>query len=156
MKRLLAIGAAVACLAAASDPAERLPDPEQEARARALFAEIRCVVCQNETIDGSEAELAADLRRLVREQVRAGRSDGEIRNALVSRYGEFVLFRPAFSPGNAVLWTAPFLLLAAGAGMVLLRRRQAPPSPASLSPAEERELQVLLTRTSEPDDRNVT
>ena len=156
MKRLLAIAAAAACLAAASDPAERLPDPEQEARARALFREIRCVVCQNETIDGSEADLAGDLRRLVREEVRSGRSDAEIKAALVSRYGEFVLFRPSFSPGNAVLWTAPFLLLAAGAGVVLLRRRQAPPASAPLSPAEEQELQVLLARGAEPDDRNVT
>ena len=156
MRRLLAIVGAIACLAAASDPAERLPDPEQEARARALFSEIRCVVCQNETIDGSEAELAADLRRLVREEVRAGRSDTEIKAALVSRYGEFVLFRPPFSAGNALLWTAPFLLLAAGAGVVLLRRRRASPAPTPLSPAEEQELQVLLARGAEPDDRNVT
>ena len=156
MRRLLAALAAAGCLAAASDPGERLPDPAQEARARALFREIRCVVCQNETIDGSEAELAADLRRLVREEVRAGRSDGEIKAALVRRYGEFVLFRPVFSPANAALWLTPFLLLLGGAGVVLLRRRAAPEPSAPLTGEEERELQAVLGRAPEPDDRNVT
>ena len=156
MRRLLAVLAAVACLGAASDPAERLPDPQQEARARALFQEIRCVVCQNETIDGSEAEIAADLRRLVREQVRAGRTDQEIKASLVRRYGEFVLFRPSFSPGNAALWLTPFLLLLAGAGVVLVRRRSAPEPAAPLTPEEERELQDVLERPAGRDDRNVT
>ena len=155
MRRLLAALAAAGCLAAASDPAEQLPDPAQESRARALFREIRCVVCQNETIDGSEAEIAADLRRLVREEVRAGRSDDEIKRALVARYGEFVLFRPAFTAANAALWLTPFLLLVAGAGVVLLRRR-APEGAAPLSEDEERELQDVLGRAAERDDRNVT
>ena len=149
MRRALVLLAALGCLAAAPDPAERLADPAQEARARALFREVRCVVCQNETIDDSEAELATDLRRLVREQVRAGHSDREIRRALVDRYGEFVLFRPAFSPANAALWLTPFLLLVAGAGVVLLRRRAASagaPATAPLSPEEERELQDVLER----------
>ena len=156
MRRLLAVLAAVACLGAAADPAERLPDPAQEARARALFQEIRCVVCQNETIDGSEAEIAADLRRLVRDQVRAGRTDAQIKDALVRRYGEFVLFRPPFTPANAALWLTPFLLLLGGAAVVLMRRRGAPPVAAALSGEEERELQAVLEGSQEPDDRNVT
>ncbi len=120
MNRVLAMVAAVLCLAAASDPAERLPDPAQEARARALFQEVRCLVCQNESIDDSNAELAVDLRRLVREEVKAGRTDAQVRRYLVDRYGEFVLLKPAFSWGNAVLWGAPFLVVLLG--LVLLAR----------------------------------
>ena len=85
MRRLAAILGAVLCIAAASDPAERLPDPAQEARARELFREVRCLVCQNESIDDSNAELAADLRRLVREEVKAGKTDAEVRKHLTDR-----------------------------------------------------------------------
>jgi cytochrome c-type biogenesis protein CcmH len=120
---LLASLAAVLCMAAASDPAERLPDPAQEARARHLFTQVRCLVCQNETIDDSEADLARDLRSLVREQVRQGRSDAEIKRFLSERYGEFVLMRPAFSLGNAVLWGAPLLVLLLGALLLASRLR---------------------------------
>jgi cytochrome c-type biogenesis protein CcmH len=120
MRRLAAILAAVLCIAAASDPAERLPDPAQEARARELFREVRCLVCQNESIDDSNAELAADLRRLVREEVKAGKSDQEVRRHLTDRYGEFVLLKPAFSWGNAALWGAPVVVLLAG--LLLLMR----------------------------------
>ena len=154
MKRLLAALGAAACVAAASDPAERLADPTQEARARALFQEIRCVVCQNETIDASEAELAADLRRVIRQQVAQGRTNAQIRAFLVARYGEFVLFRPAFSLTNAALWLTPFLLLIGG-GTVVLLRRSAGTGPAPLSTEEERELQGLL-EGREPDDAKVT
>lgn len=119
MRRALAILAAVFCMAAASDPAERLPDPAQEARARALFPEIRCMVCQNESIDDSNAELAADLRRLVREEVKAGQSADQIRRSLVDRYGEFVLLKPAFSWGNAALWGAPVLVVVLGLWLLL-------------------------------------
>ena len=150
MRRWLAALAALACLAAADDPAERLPDPSQEARARALFAEIRCVVCQNESIDASEAELARDLRGVVREQVAAGRSDHEIKAFLVRRYGEFVLLRPRFSWGNAALWLTPFLVAAAGLAIVLGRGRRLVSAPA-LSEEEERRLEAVLG-----DDRNVT
>ncbi|WP_309644701.1 cytochrome c-type biogenesis protein [Phenylobacterium sp.] len=118
MRRGLAILAAVFCLAAASDPAERLADPAQEARARAMFREVRCLVCQNESIDDSSAELAADLRRLVRDQVASGKSDDQVRDHLTERYGEYVLLKPAFSWGNAALWGAPFLVV--GLGLALL------------------------------------
>ena len=118
---LFAALAGVLCIAAASDPAERLPDPAQEARARAIFEDVRCLVCQNESIDDSEAELAGDLRRVVREQVRQGRSDAEIKRFLTDRYGEFVLLTPAFNIGNLALWGGPFLVV--GLGIVLLLRR---------------------------------
>ncbi|WP_304218268.1 cytochrome c-type biogenesis protein [Phenylobacterium aquaticum] len=144
MRRGLAILAAVLCIAAAADPAERLADPSQEARARAIFQEVRCLVCQNESIDDSQAELAADLRRLVRDEIKAGRTDQQVRAYLVSRYGEFVLLKPAFSLGNAALWGAPFAVV--GLGLLLwrgnLRRRRAVDS-EDLSPEEAKRLAGL-------------
>lgn len=140
--RTLAVAAAVLCLGAASDPAERLPDPAQEARARELFRGVRCLVCQNESIDDSEAGLAGDLRRMVREDVAAGRSDAAIKRRLVDRYGEFVLMRPAFSWGNAVLWLAP--LAAALLGLALwIRALRRPKASAELTPDEEARLAAL-------------
>ncbi|MFL5296119.1 MAG: cytochrome c-type biogenesis protein [Phenylobacterium sp.] len=124
--RRLGLAAALAgllCIAAAADPSERLPDPAQEARARAIFADVRCLVCQNESIDDSEAELAHDLRRVVREQVKAGRSDAEIKRFLTDRYGEFVLLTPAFSWTNLALWGGPFLVVVLGAGLLWGRLR---------------------------------
>jgi len=109
---------------APNDPADRLADPAQESRARALFKEVRCLVCQNESIDDSEAELAGDLRKAVRTQVAAGRSDGEVKRYLVYRYGEFVLLKPTLSLGNAVLWLTPFLLVIGGGAVLFLRRRR--------------------------------
>ena len=122
-RALLAALAAVFCMAAAADPSERLADPAQEARARHIFAEVRCLVCQNESIDDSQAELARDLRRIVRDQIRAGRSDGQVKRYLVDRYGEFVLLRPSLSAGNAVLWGGPFLVVLAGLALLLARLR---------------------------------
>jgi cytochrome c-type biogenesis protein CcmH len=119
----LVIAAAALSLAAAADPAERLSDPAQEARARAIFADVRCLVCQNESIDDSEAPLAHDLRQIVREQVRAGHSDAEIKRFLTDRYGEFVLLTPAFSLTNLALWGGPFLVVVLGAGLLLARLR---------------------------------
>lgn len=126
LRALLAGLAGVLCIAAASDPAERLPDPIQEAHARAIFKDIRCLVCQNESIDDSEAELARDLRRTVREQVKAGRSDAQIKAYLTDRYGQFVLMRPSFDAGNLGLWIGPFLVVGLGAILLLgrLRNRQ--------------------------------
>lgn len=154
MKRLRTLFvalAAVACMAAASEPNERLPDPAQEARARVLFREVRCLVCQNESIDDSQAELAGDLRRIVRQEIAKGRSDREIRAFLVARYGEFVLLKPPFSVGNAVLWLAPLGILAAGGGLMaaLLRRRREDGAPGpdeadGLSSEEEARLAALL------------
>jgi len=109
--------------AASNDPADRLINPQQEAHARALFRDIRCLVCQNQSIDESEAPLAEDLRRIVRQQIIAGRTDAEIKRYLVDRYGDFVLERPAFSPGNAILWGAPFAVVLVGGAVLLMRRR---------------------------------
>jgi cytochrome c-type biogenesis protein CcmH len=125
----LAAIAAVFCMAAASDPSERLPDPAQEARARHIFAQVRCLVCQNESIDDSQAELARDLRQVVRAEVHAGRSDDEIKRFLVDRYGEFVLLRPAFSLGNAALWFGPLLVVALGLVLLVVQLRSRAPEP---------------------------
>ncbi len=135
--------AALLCIAAA--PAEALHDPAQEAHAHALFRQVRCLVCQNESIDDSEAPLAADLRDLVRRQVAAGRPDADIRAFLVRRYGEFVLLKPAFSPANALLWLTPFVIVVAGAGAIALRRRgpTGGATEAPLDPAEEARLAAL-------------
>jgi len=144
MKRILLIAAAVLCMGSAADPSEQLRDPAQEARARAIFREVRCLVCQNESIDDSEADLARDLRVIVRDQIADGRTDTEIRTFLVDRYGEFVLFRPPFSAGNALLWLAPVGLALFGGGLwlVLLRRRD-----ASETLSEDEEARVAaLTR----------
>jgi cytochrome c-type biogenesis protein CcmH len=135
MRKLLAILGALFCLAAAADPYERLPDPGQEARARAIFREVRCLVCQNESIDDSQAELAGDLRKLVRDEIKAGRSDDQVRTYLVSRYGEFVLLKPAFSWGNAVLWGAPFGVVCVGLALWASNLRKRAPE-ADLSDAE--------------------
>ena len=103
-------------------PDEVLSDPALEARARALSAELRCMVCQNQSIDDSNADLAHDLRVLVRERIEAGDSDEEVIDYIVSRYGEFVLLKPRFNLRNALLWTTPVVLLLAG-GVFILRRR---------------------------------
>ncbi|MES2033548.1 MAG: cytochrome c-type biogenesis protein [Pseudomonadota bacterium] len=135
--------AAVACIAAASDPSERLPDPAQEATAREIFREVRCLVCQNESIDDSDADLAHDLRQVVREQVAAGRSPVEVKAFLTDRYGEFVLLRPAFSLGNALLWLTPLLAVLAGLALLVARLRQRPAA-AALTEAEEARVAALI------------
>jgi len=126
LARLLAAACAVLCMAAASDPSERLADPAQEARARDLFKEVRCLVCQNESIDDSNAELAADLRAIVRQEVSEGRSDAEVRRFLTDRYGEYVLLKPQFTWANAALWFAPLLIVLAGAALLAGRWRNRP------------------------------
>jgi cytochrome c-type biogenesis protein CcmH len=141
-RALLAALAGVLCIAAASDPADRLRDPAQEGRARKLFKDVRCLVCQNESIDDSEAELAADLRRIVREQVKAGKSDAEIKRFLTDRYGEFVLLKPSFAPGNLALWAGPFLVVLFGGLLLLVRLRNRTPE-AELSKEEARRLKRL-------------
>ncbi|HEY8002677.1 MAG TPA: cytochrome c-type biogenesis protein [Phenylobacterium sp.] len=139
---LVAAFAGLLCIAAAADPSERLPNPAQEARARAIFVEVRCLVCQNESIDDSEAELAHDLRRIVREQVKAGKSDAEIKQFLTDRYGEFVLLTPRFSLANLALWGGPFAVVIFGAALLLgrLRNRSAD---EELSPDEAERVRRL-------------
>lgn len=135
--------AALICVAAAPEASERLADPAREARARALFREVRCLVCQNESIDESSAGLAVDLRRLVRDQVAAGRSDSDIRTYLTDRYGEFVLLKPRFSAANAMLWATPVIAVLGGGLLLLgvLRRRS---DTSQLSPEEEARLATLV------------
>ncbi len=142
LPKVFAIASAVLCLAAASDPSERLGDPAKEARARAIFRDVRCLVCQNESIDDSEAPLAADLRKLVREEVAQGLTDAQVKAFLQSRYGEFVLLKPPFSWGNAALWSAPFAVAAIGLVLLILRRSSGVKLEV-LTPEEEARLEVL-------------
>jgi cytochrome c-type biogenesis protein CcmH len=144
MKKALAIAAALFCIAAAPDPADMLKDPAQEARARTLFHQVRCVVCQNESIDDSEADLAHDLRQLIRSQVAAGKSDAEIQAFLVSKYGDFILLKPRFNAMTAIIWVVPFAIVAGGVGLLIARRRRTLESADDLSPEEQAKLKSLV------------
>jgi cytochrome c-type biogenesis protein CcmH len=138
-----ALTALVMLAGAAADPAERLHDPAQEARARALFRDVRCLVCQSQSIDESDAELAHDLRQLVRQQIAAGKTDDEIRAFLVSRYGQFVLLTPRLSLGNAVLWVGPLLVVILGGAALAARRKRRPADADVLTTQEEKALAKL-------------
>ena len=110
----------------AVNPGEALADPALEARARAISAELRCLVCQNQSIDQSDADLAHELRLVVRERLVAGDTDSEIQDYVVARYGEFVLLRPVFAWHTLILWVAaPLLLIAGGIVLVIASRRKA-------------------------------
>lgn len=134
----------LAAPALAVQPDEILKDPAQEARAREISAGLRCLVCQNQSIDDSDAPLAKDLRVLVRERLRAGDSDREVRDFVVQRYGEFVLLRPVFGAHTLLLWLTPVLVLGLGAlGLYgALRRRPGPSAP--LDAREQAELDRIL------------
>jgi cytochrome c-type biogenesis protein CcmH len=134
-------------LAAVGDPADRLRDPAAEARAQALGRELRCMVCQNQSIEDSDAELARDLRRIVREQITAGRSDDQVMRFVHERYGDFVLLRPPVNATTALLWATPALAIGGGMLLILAMRRRraalAATEPAALSPAEQARLARL-------------
>jgi cytochrome c-type biogenesis protein CcmH len=133
--------------ASAVEPRERLADPGLEARARTISGELRCLVCQNESIDESGADLAHDIRILVRERLTAGDTDAQTMQAVVGRYGAFVLLKPPVEPATYVLWFAPPALVAFGllGTVIWLRRRQAVPAEAApLSADESRRLDGLL------------
>ncbi len=133
--------------AMAVEPDEILNDAKLEARARTLSAELRCMVCQNESIDESHADLARDLRLLVRERLQAGDSDEQIRAFLVQRYGDFILLKPPFKLATWLLWGAPFLVLVAGASAIIFavrRHRGSIASPDGLSESERAKLESLL------------
>jgi cytochrome c-type biogenesis protein CcmH len=134
--------------AQAVQPGEALPDPVLEARARALSAELRCMVCQNQSIDLSDAELAHDLRVLVRERLAAGDSDEEVLDYVVSRYGEFVLLKPRLSLRNALLWGTPVLLLIGGIAILIASQRSRRSAAPKLSDEEAAELDRILKRAS--------
>ncbi|TVQ35537.1 MAG: cytochrome c-type biogenesis protein CcmH [Geminicoccaceae bacterium] len=137
---------------AAPNPDEILDDPALEARARALSAELRCVVCQNESIDDSGAPLARDMRRLVRERLVAGDSDAEVVDFLVARYGDFVRLRPPVRGSTLLLWASPLILVGLGGIGVWLylrgRRDDQAAAPAPLSPEEQAALDRLLADRS--------
>lgn len=134
--------------ALAVQPDEVLDDPALEARAREISKGLRCLVCQNESIDDSNAELARDLRILVRERLLAGDSDEEVVQFIVDRYGEFVLLRPTAKGANLLLWIAGPLMLVIGIGLVALYLRQrtqsTEPAPAELTEEEKRRLDDIL------------
>jgi len=139
----------------AVQPDEVLADAALEARARVLSKELRCMVCQNQSIDDSDAPLARDLRILVRERLQAGDSDQRVIDFLVARYGEFVLLKPRFSAHTALLWLGPAAVLLIGAcGLLMVARRYqrrarsglAIPAEAKLTPAEEARLSEILHR----------
>ena len=165
MKRFLALALVLATLglsaAHAVLPDEVMSDPAKEARARSLSRELRCMVCQNQSIDDSEAPLARDIRLLVRERIAAGDSDKQVINFLVARYGEFVLLKPRFERQTLLLWLVPPLLLIGGALALWLhaRRRARGGSAAANQPLtadEEARLAALMadgTDSEKPLDR---
>ena len=131
----------------AVQPDEILSDPALEGRARVLSKELRCMVCQNQSIDDSDAPLARDLRVLVRERLQAGDSDRQVIDFLVARYGEFVLLKPAFGAHTLLLWLTPALvLILGGIGAYAALRRRPQSAAAALDADEERKLEELLKR----------
>jgi cytochrome c-type biogenesis protein CcmH len=159
MKRLLLAITLLAAIGAwparAVLPDEVMSDPAKEARARALSQELRCMVCQNQSIDDSEAPLARDLRLLVRERIASGASDAQVIDFLVARYGEFVLLRPRFERQTLLLWLVPPLVLFGG-GLVLwlqARRKTGPgevPATEALTSEEQARLQLLMVDGTVP------
>jgi cytochrome c-type biogenesis protein CcmH len=151
---VLAIALLAPSVSCAVQPNEMLSSPALEARARALSQELRCMVCQNESIDDSDAPLAHDLRVLVRERLKAGDSDQQVLDFLVARYGEFVLLRPRVSWHTAALWGLPAAVLLLGAAMIFVdvRRRQKAAATAQetgkLTAAEETRLAELMRNGS--------
>jgi cytochrome c-type biogenesis protein CcmH len=134
----------LAAPAHAVQPDEILPDPKLEQRARDLSMGFRCLVCQNQSIDESDAPLAKDLRVLIREHLSRGASDAEIKDFVVARYGEFVLLKPRFTASTAVLWATPFLIILLGLVFILLRRKSsAVPAESALSAEEQKALRDI-------------
>ena len=152
MKRLIlktALTLSMVLMASVSTAREAMPmaqDPQLEARVEVLSQELRCMVCQNESLASSRAELANDLRNEVRELIRSGKSDQEVKDFLVARYGDFVLYRPEVKPLTWVLWFGPFVLLGVAAIFlgVYLRQRRALALPVALSDDERERVKQLL------------
>jgi cytochrome c-type biogenesis protein CcmH len=163
LKKILVCMFAIAVMAAAPaayavQPDEIMSDPAKELRARDLSRELRCMVCQNQSIDDSEAPLARDLRLLVRERIAAGDSDAEVLDFLVARYGEFVLLKPRLSPHTWLLWLVPPLALVGGGFALWTYNRRRLMSAASddqsafkLTAAEEARLEQLIAAQASPD-----
>ena len=149
MRRALLLAAVLAALAGpagAVNPDEQLADPALEARAREVSRELRCVVCQNQSIDDSDATLARDLRILLRERIAAGDTDEQAKAFIAARYGSFVLLKPPMKGDTLVLWFGPLAVLLAGAaGVFFYLRGRRPADAATLDAAEEAEVAKLLT-----------
>lgn len=130
----------------AKEAVPALNDPVAEKRAVTLEEQLRCLVCQNESLAASQADLAKDLRKEIREQIKAGRTDGQIKQYLVDRYGDFVLYKPPLKPTTVLLWTGPFALLLGGliALFVYVRRRRARVAQATLSEDQRARAEALL------------
>ena len=131
-------------------PDEILADPKMEARAREISKELRCLVCQNQSIDDSDAELARDLRVLVRERLMMGERNQEVLDFITQRYGDFVLLKPPVKPATYLLWGAPIALMILGLGIfvIVMRRRPAKTLPDALSAEEQARLKELLDQES--------
>ena len=143
--RLALVFVVLASPAFAVLPSEQLSDPKLEARARAISTELRCVVCQNQTIDDSDADLAHDLRVLLRQRLKAGDTDSQAVGFLVNRYGAYILLKPPFDAETLLLWLGPVLALLAGAvGVGFYLRRRCNDDPASFTPEEQARLARLL------------
>ena len=142
--RLALLALVVALPALAVQPGEQLRDPAQEARARALSAQLRCMVCQNESIDESDASLAKDIRVLIRERIVQGEDDAAIRDFLVSRYGDFILLKPPFKASTLLLWLSAPLTLLLGGWAIYAASRRRPAPVAALSEEEERRLREIV------------
>jgi len=139
------IACAAMPMALAVQPGEMLADPALEKRARNISAELRCLVCQNQSIDDSDAPLAGDLRRLVRERITAHDTDTQVLDYIVARYGEFVLLKPRFELSTLLLWLTPVLVLLGGIVLVIRTMKPAAlPAPAPLSEQEKNRLDKIL------------
>jgi cytochrome c-type biogenesis protein CcmH len=156
MRRMTAVLLMVLALPVyANEAAPAAQDPALEQRVMRLTAELRCLVCQNQSLADSHAELALDLKNQVRSQMQAGKSDAEIREFMVARYGDFVLYRPPLKPTTALLWAGPFVLLAAG-GLALgfyLRRRRERLTESELTPEQRAHAEALLRAGQEGKTR---
>ena len=140
---LLLASLAAAPAYAVSDPGELLADRQQELRAEAIGHQLRCLVCQNESVEESDADLARDLRRIIRQRVVAGDTDQQVTDWMVARYGDFVRLRPPFNAETFLLWGAPGLALLVGIAAVFVARRRRPGPPEPLTEAEQRRVAEL-------------
>jgi cytochrome c-type biogenesis protein CcmH len=145
----LLLALALAAAAGAVEPEEQLADPALEARAREIGQELRCLVCQNQSIDDSDADLARDLRRIVRERLTAGDTYDQVMAFVTARYGDYVLLRPPLRAGTLALWFGPVVLLVAGIAAIMLRRRRRVAA-EPFSAEEDRRLAQLLDHEKAP------
>jgi cytochrome c-type biogenesis protein CcmH len=157
---ILLIAPVLALMLTAAEPAAApdrpLADPAQEARAQALFEDVRCVVCQHEAIADSPAGIAGDMRRLIREEIASGATDQAVRDDLVRRFGDYVLFTPPVRAGTWLLWFGPFALAALALLVILVRAGRGAVEAQPLSPDEERRLQDILANEKLRRDLDAT